>query len=148
MSAFRELRGILAGLSIGLLVGWMIWGLEGPVRSGWAEGPRDTETLLVIVVDGPGSLDVVRRAVSSDRILASSQAGLAIAPQRLVVTALEAAGPLLTRAGWQDRPMEIFDLGRPLREAPAGDQRLARIASLVSKPTLSRGEAYLLLGSL
>ena len=104
--------------------------------------------MLVIVVETQGNLDIVRRAVSTDRVVASSSTGLAIEPQRLIVTSLESAGEILTMAGWQDRPLEIVDLGRRIRNDAPAAKNLEGIAALVNKPTLTRGEAYRLLGSM
>ncbi len=131
-----------------MIAGWLIWGAEKPGMPDWVGSPDASDAVLVIVVETQGNLDIVRRAVSTDRVVASSSTGLAIEPQRVVVTSLESAGEILTMAGWQDRPLEIVDLGRRIREDAPAAKNLEGIASLVNKPTLTRGEAYLLLSSM
>jgi hypothetical protein len=86
--------------------------------------------------------------VAPDRLVATSSQGLAISPQRVVVTSVEYAGDLLARAGWLDRTLEIVDIRRQSREEAPVDAKLARIASLMNKPTLTRGEAHFLLNSM
>ena len=150
MGGFRVLAGVLAGLCLGLAIGWLLWKQDTsvPAPDTWAGSLWETEAVLVIAVETAGNLEVVRRAVSPERIVASSQAGFAVEPQRLVVTKLESAGQLLARAGWQDRPLEILHVGPRVRDAAPIDERLASVASLMNKPTLTRGEAYRLLGTL
>lgn len=140
--------GILAGLCLGLCAGWLVFSGDGPAAREWAGGPFGKDAVLIVVVETPGNLDVVRRAVSTDRIVASSEVGIAIDPRRLVVTSLESAGDLLMRAGWQDRPLEIVDIGRRLREDGVAERKLDDVASLMNKPTLTRGEAYRLLSTM
>ena len=148
MDGRRDLAGALIGFCLGLAVGWLSWSGDSRAVHQWADSLQGRDAVLVIAVETQGNLDAVRRAVSKDRIVASSKTGFAIHPQRLVVTSLESAGELLTMAGWQDRPLEIVDVGRRLREDDVADKQLESIASLMNKPTLTRGEAYRLLRSM
>jgi hypothetical protein len=140
----------LAGLLLGLGLGLLLFRAEADLPS----MPRveiarafDQEAVLIVAVETPENLAVVRRAVSADRLVASSEHGFAIEPRRLVVTRLERAGDLLGKAGWSDRPLEIVHVGPREREsAQAG--RLSDVAELVDEPTLTMGEAYRLLGTL
>jgi hypothetical protein len=148
MRGRQDLRGLLVGLCLGLTLGWLLWSGHGPEIPRWAGGLRGADTVLVIVVHSRANLEAIRRSVSPDRIVARSEAGLAIAPQRVVVTSLELAGDLLTLAGWSDRALEIVDLGRRSRNEAAGNKRLSRVAALMNKETLTLGEAYSLLSSM
>ena len=141
----------LTGLSVGLFAGWMLWGdpvdVELAVPSVAVETPWQGDAVLVVAVETPENLEAVRRSVAEHRVVASSEEGFAFEPHRLVVTRLEATGPLLGESGWNDRPLEIVRIARRDRDA-APDPRLAELAELVSKPTLTRGEAYRVLGSM
>ena len=61
---------------------------------------------------------------------------------------VESAGELLMLAGWQDRSLEIMDVGRSLRNGDAAKENLDGVASLANKPTLTRAEAHQLLRSM
>jgi hypothetical protein len=148
MDGRRYLSGGLVGLCLGLMLGWLLWSEHEPEIPKWTGTPKGADAVLVIVVETQQNLEVVRRSVSPSRVVASSRGGLAITPQRVVVTSLEHAGELLTTAGWPDRPLEIVDIRRQSRKDDPVDQRLARIASLLNEPTLTRGEARLILDSL
>jgi hypothetical protein len=114
----------------------------------WAESQQNADAVLVIVVGTRENVEVIHRSVSPDRIVAHSDTGLAIAPQRLVVESLESAGEILTIAGWSDRPLEILNFERRQPENNGADEKLTRINSLMKKPTLTQGEAYFLLNSM
>jgi hypothetical protein len=141
------LAGILGGVCLGLTAGWLLWRSDGvgvPVGvPEWTGGPWQPEPVLVIAVGTRESLDAVRRAVAPERIVASAEAGFAVEPRRVVVTGLEDAGDLLSRAGWSDHPVEIVDLGRT-RDGVAPDDPAARVASFLDVRTLERGAALLL----
>jgi hypothetical protein len=135
--------GMLGGACLGLLAGWLLWKSDGVAAPAWTAGPWREETVLVIAVGTREDVDLVRRAVAPERIVASTQAGFAVEPRRLVVTDLESAGVLLARAGWSDHSLEIIDADRMRGDAPA-DERVSRIASLLDAQTLSRGVGTLL----
>lgn len=144
----RVLAGVIAGLCVGLAAGWLVWKRDTASSATWTSSLLGSEPVLVIEVETRRSLDIVRRAVSTDRVVASTETGFAVEPQRVVVTSVEFAGELLAMAGWQDRPLEIIEIGRRIREDTSTDTRLSNVASLMNKPTLTRGEAYLLLNSM
>ncbi len=148
MGRKRDLAGVLVGVCLGLAVGWLVFRGEMPSTPEWVGSQDGTDAALIIVVETQANLDMVRRAVSTDRVVASSSTGFAIEPQRVVVLSLESAGEILMMAGWQDRPLEIVDVGRQLDKDTAAAGKPTGIASLVNKPTLTRGEAYLLLSSM
>ena len=148
MDGRRDLAGVLIGVCLGLLIGWLLWSGDSRAIQQWAGSLQGKDAVLVIAVKTQANLDAVRSAVSKDRIIASSQTGFAIDPQRIVVTSLEFAGELLTMAGWQDRPLQIVAVERRLREDDGADKKLTDTASLMNKPTLTRGEVYRLLKSM
>jgi hypothetical protein len=119
------------------------------------EEPR----VLVLVVQGPNELHQIRRAISPDRVIASSRNAFALAEGRIVTTRIEAAGPVLSDAGWVDRELEFVDardarlLGAPGSAAeaassggadpvPAATQRdPSDLSDLYAKDYLTVGEA-------
>jgi hypothetical protein len=148
MGERRCLYGILIGLCFGLTSGWLLWSGHGPNIREWAESQRNADTVLVIVVGTEANVEAVHRSVSPGRIVAHSDSGLAVTPQRLIVESLESAGEILMMAGWSNRPLEIVDIkGRP-REDNVVDEKQARNNSLMKKATLTQGEAYFLLNSM
>jgi len=106
-------------------------------HSGAGRASVPSEPVLVVVVEGAAERDAVRDAIDAERIVASSADGFAVREGRVVVSSLEAAGPLIQRAGWTDASFEIVKPGaRPVAGAPA-----AGLDPLYSKPTLTLDEA-------
>ena len=148
MCRWRDLGGVFVGLLVGLTVGWLLWSGGASTAQSWAANLGHSDAVVVIAVETEQNLDRVRRSVSSERILVNSDTGFAVEPQRIVVTSLEFAGEILAMAGWQDRPLEIVYVRRRARTDEEEDEQASRIAALVNKPTLTRGEAYVLLNSM
>lgn len=154
MAKSRGLGGMVAGLAIGLVTGWLSWGEGVASAQEWIGSARTQNSVLVISVETEQRLADVRQAVKQQRVVASSEAGFALESQgveRVVVRSLESAGEILAMAGWQDRPLEIVAIGRRVRSVDDSDSKTdqaTRIATLANKPTLTRGEAYLVLKSL
>jgi len=115
--------------------------------------------VLVLVVQGPNELEQIRRSVASDRIVSSSSDAFAVAEGRIVTTRIEAAGPVLSEAGWVDRELEFVD-ARDVRLLSSGgsgsddSQSIGRqslpaaaqtdpsdLSDLYSKDVLTVGEA-------
>jgi hypothetical protein len=106
-----------------------------------APPPRDG--VMIVVVRDDAAVRMVRDAVDPDRIVANALDGFAVREGWLVVSAPEAAGPLLALAGWSEAALEIV---RPaprgtLPPAAAPGAQPGRLASLLAKPTLTVDEA-------
>ena len=172
----REHR-FTAGLVLGLAGGWLLAlglpALGDLMQSGReklerpdVQASRSSEpSVMVIVVGTRGRVASVRKAVSSDRILAASENGFAIQGRRLIAVSLENVGGLLTQAGWENAPLEILTAskrgrtgggptgGRP-GEGPQDTDRssaqaeAAILADLMNKPTLNYLEAQRVLSLL
>ena len=168
----REHR-FTAGLVLGLAGGWLLAlglpSLGDLMQSGReklerpdVQASRSSEpSIMVIVVGTRERVASVRKAVSSDRILAASENGFAIQGRRLIAVSLENVGGLLMKAGWEDAPLEILTAsrrswiggGRP-GEGPQDTDRssaqaeAAILADLMNKPTLNYLEAQRVLSLL
>lgn len=173
----REHR-FTAGLVLGLAGGWLLAlglpALGDLMQSGReklerpdVQASRSSEpSVMVIVVGTRGRVASVRKAVSSDRILATSENGFAIQGRRLIAVSLENVGGLLMKAGWEDAPLEILTASRRNRtggswtgggrpgEGPQDTDRssaqaeAAILADLMNKPTLNYLEAQRVLSLL
>ncbi len=168
----REHR-FTAGLVLGLAGGWLLAlglpALGDLMQSGReklerpdVQASRSSEpSVMVIVVGTRGRVASVRKAVSSDRILATSENGFAIQGRRLIAVSLENVGGLLMKAGWEDAPLEILTASRtgrrggdrPGEEPRAADRSSAQaeaaiLADLMNKPTLNYLEAQRVLSLL
>ncbi len=115
--------------------------------------------VLVLIVRDRNELDQIQRAIAPDRIIASSRDAFAVVEGRIVTTRIEAAGVVLSQAGWVDRELEFLDTPdlRRLRMAgaesgtsqpDAGDapptaapEEPADLSDLYAKDTLTVGEA-------
>ena len=127
---------------------------EGPdvaASMGWVES---TEPVLVFEIPQPGALARVRGAISDDRILWEGEAGFALERARIYVRDLKDAGPMIARAGWVDRPIQIVGLGMESEpgasegESGSGwtpERRAQRLRELIHKPTLTRAEQVFVL---
>ncbi len=145
---FLQLGAVLA-LLVAITIG-VFEGREVTARLGMSQ---QAAPVLVFAVSKAKNLARLRSVVEPDRIVGESDAGMALAGGRLYVTDVSAAGPLINEAGWVERPIEIVTLGED-GEGEGGDgsgsgaspeERLARLRSLVNKPTLTRGEQIFVL---
>jgi hypothetical protein len=114
-------------------------------------GLSEKDPVLVFVIPGIENARRVRAAIASDRIEWKGKEGLALAGGRVVALNLDDAGEVIEGAGWIDRPIQIVRLENPdpaqasELEAGSDEGRLARLRSLVNKPTLTRGEQMFVL---
>jgi hypothetical protein len=114
-------------------------------------GVAEQDPVLVFVIPSVENARKVRAAVAPERIALQSQKGLALMGGRVVALNLDDAGDVIEEAGWVDHPIQIVRLEDP--EPAEGEQfesgsdeaRLARLRSLVDKPTLTRGEQMFVL---
>jgi hypothetical protein len=111
------------------------------------------EPVLVVFVEGPREVALVRAAVSDERVTAENANGFALREGRIVAAGTDAAGEIVTSAGWIDRKLTLM---RARKQSPK--QRTAvrgqweasglapeRLAELLSKDQLSYAEASELL---
>ncbi len=129
----------------------------------WLAGPG-SEPVLVVLVGTRNNLKNVRAAISDERVIAETADAFALVEERIVAASAEAATAPLNLAGWVDREIELvavpMDGGRKWasnrsRAGKGGSsgasgatddpEKAARIAELMSKPTLTSGEAMTLL---
>jgi len=114
-------------------------------------GVTEKDPVLVFVIPSVENARRVRAAIAPERIALQSQQGLALMGGRVVALSLDDAGDIIEEAGWVDHPIQIVRLEDPGPEEgeefePGSDEaRLARLRSLVHKPTLSRGEQMFVL---
>jgi hypothetical protein len=115
--------------------------------------------VLVLVVQGPNQLEQIRRSIAGERVIAASRDAFALAEGRIVTTRIEAAGPVISEAGWVHRELEFVDardvrlLGaagsaaEASREAeedhlpPAAQRDPSDLSDLYAKDYLTVGEA-------
>lgn len=144
--------GFQAGLLLAILVASSFAVLEGETfakQLGWLE----EDPILVFVVPLAESALRIRAAVAPEAVVWEGEAGFALASGRVVASSLERAGEIIKGAGWVDREIQIVSLDAdPNERATAGSSDPAsseatreRLAALVNKPTLSRGEQVLVL---
>ncbi len=106
------------GFSIGALVaGGLVyllyvsppsWNLPS-VRSLLARAPiAVVEPVVVLVVGTPENVEIMRRAVNRDRIVASRKNSFALDQGRIIAASVDDAGESVTAAGWVERPLEII----------------------------------------
>lgn len=131
------------------------WAPEWNSGAAVAEAP---DAILVVLVPDTDGVDAVRRAVSADRIVASSAGAIALREGRIVAASRDAASELIGRAGWMDAPIQMLapgtrDAERPNRDsarpnravartnAAAFDEREAELNELAKKPMLSQADA-------
>jgi len=143
----------LASMTLGALIVATMLAFEGPnlaKRIGLAE----EEPVLVFVIPGVENARRLRAAIAPERIVWQGKQGLALAGGRVLALNLDAAGDVIEFAGWVDRPIQIVRLEDPHREegeeskGASRPERLARLRSLVNKPTLTRGEQMFVLSAM
>ena len=111
------------------------------------------EPILVVFVESPREVARVRAAVADERIAAESPNGFALREGRIIAAGSDAAGELVSAAGWIDRKLELMRARKQSpsrRTAATGEQGIGglapeRLAELLSKDTLSYAEASELL---
>ena len=118
-------------------------------------GLVEKDPVLVFVIPGVENARRLRAAIAPERIVWQGADGLALAGGRVLALDLDAAGDVIEIAGWVDRPIQIVRLEDPQREedtelegGASREERLARLRSLVNKPTLSRGEQMFALAAM
>lgn len=117
-------------------------------------GLAEEEPVLVFVIPGVENARRVRAAIKPERIVWQGKEGLALAGGRVLALNLDSAGDVIELAGWVDRPIQIVRLDDPQPEQDAAsdgasrEERLVRLRSLVSKPTLSRGEQMFIMSAM
>jgi hypothetical protein len=132
-------------LAVALLAPWALHAAQ----AGWTRlrSREEGRPVLVIVVGDPGAVARLRAAVAPERVVATADDGFALQEGRVVAASLEAAGPILMAAGLGRRPVEVWSASSmrgpdPLRPTP---KRTGLPQGLASKPTLTLGEALMLL---
>jgi hypothetical protein len=141
MRTQRAIVMTLVGLLLGIAGVWLLSNGSQSVIPGWRTVASAGEPVLILVVGSPAKVAGVEREVSADRVLASSEDGFALREGLLVVSSIDRAGPLLMRAGWRDKPIEIVDTQRARKPAESGASGGDRMAELINKPTLTLAEA-------
>lgn len=134
----RRVALVLA-IPLVLYVAWA--GLGRSPREGQGAAPLPDETVLVIVVKRPGDLAAVREVIEPERIVANSLDGFAVREGRVVVTSVEAAGPLLSLAGWAEAGLEIVHVEARATPRAADSPGGADLGGLYGKATLTLPEA-------
>jgi len=149
------LTGTVASIVLGSGLLWIGPRLDGGLRSGF-RSPE--QPVLVFLVASRRGVERVEAAVDPARIVAATPDAVALVEGRVVATSATAVSEPFMAAGWADRPVELFDLprgdgpadGGPRQEpgTPPDPVQREKLAELMNKPTLSRGEALLVLRSL
>ncbi len=114
-------------------------------------GAFETEAelpVVVLVVGTPENVDIMRKVVGSERIVASTRSAFALEDGRIIASSLETVGEPVTAAGWVDRPLEIVAPPKRWREPSAALEKESGGASPGAHPELSQSEALLLLNQL
>lgn len=112
-----------------------------------------SEPVLVVFVEGPREVALVRAAVLDARIAAESANGFALREGRIVAAGSDTAGELVMAAGWIDRKLTLMRARKQApqarttaaRDGSTGGMEPERLAELLSKDTLSYAEASELL---
>src|SRR5262245_7585551 len=81
--------------------------------------PWLSEPVMIVVVSA-ADVENVRDRIDDDRIVASAADGFAVRERWMVVANVEAAGPLLSQAGWTEAELEILKAGPRPRGTPSG----------------------------
>ncbi len=124
---------------------------ELPRLADWLDEAFEAEPdspVVVLVVGTPENVDIMRRVVGSERIVASARNAFALDSGRIIASSLEVVGEPVTAAGWVDRPLQIVAPPRR-RQVPSGAREKEEPrASAGARPQLSQSEALLLLNQL
>lgn len=137
------LMGIFVAASVGALA------LRAHVRAGGGGPGLPSQPVMVVVVKSAADVDKVREAIDDERIVASTGEGFAVREGRIVVAGVEAAGPLLSQAGWTEAKLEIVKVGaRGAGPSDGGAAPRPGLEGLYGKSTLTLDEALRALQSL
>ena len=104
--------------------------------------------VLVFFVRSPESVARVRDVVADERIVAELPIGFAVREGRIVTTGADAAGHVLTAAGWSDRPLEIFEPAPQLPQWQSRKRDGPDLGALASKSHLTQAEAMAVMNAL
>jgi hypothetical protein len=136
----------VALLVLGIPLGLFLASAFGRAGGSDAQGatPLPSGPVLVIVVERPADLAAVREVIAPERIVANSLDGFVVREGRVVVGSIEAAGPLLSLAGWVEAELEVVHVDA--RQSPSGASAQARapgdgLSALYGKATLTLPEA-------
>ena len=140
------------GAAFAGLVLFAVLSLEGK-DIGQSLGVFEEDPVLVFTIPHPQHFERVRKAIADDRVVQETETGFSLSGGRVYVMDVGDAGGLIKTSGWIDQPIQIVSLGMddgdPSDEPPAPkmtrEERLAKLHSLVKKPTLTRGEQYFVL---
>ena len=138
----RILIGVLLVASVGALA------LRAHSRAGGFGPSLPSNPVMVVVVKSKADVAAVREAIDDERVVASTEEGFAVREGRIVVAGVEAAGPLLSQAGWTEAQLEIVKVGARPEPAVGGGAPRAGIGDLYGKATLTLDEAMRVLQSL
>jgi hypothetical protein len=116
-------------------------------------GGSGEEPILVFLVGSREGVEIVKRAVDPERIVVETPDAIALVEGRMVATDAHAVSQPLMDAGWSDRSLELLSVPRDDgRRRRGGEQpseadaaRMARLTELMNKPTLTSGEAMVVL---
>jgi len=104
----------------------------------------DQAQVTVVIVGSAKKVAQVRAAVAKGEVVAESGSAFALRRRQVVAASYEDVGPLLTRAGWQESSIAIWDLAReapPQTRGGAAPSKKGGLADLVNKPILNELEA-------
>ena len=109
--------------------------------------PDARPPVLVFLVRTPESVASVRDAVARERLVADLPMGFAVKEGRIVATGTDAAGIVLTAAGWDDRDLELF---QPAPQLPvfSNGKKAPGMAGLTKKSHLTQAEAMAVINAL
>ncbi|GEM_PF-3293388 len=146
---FFQLGAAFAGLVV-----FAIAALEGEDIAQSVGLIEEDEPVLVFEIPHPQHLASVRHAIADDRVVEDREIGFSTQGGRVYVQDVAQAGDFIETAGWVDQPVQIVGLGMDTKEEDESsgeaspmtrEERLAKLQSLVHKPTLSRGEQLFVL---
>ena len=141
---------LLAGLAALVVACCGIAVLERPV---WLPVLGREDPVRVLLVGSRHGVGLLKGAVDPARIVSASADAVVLEEGRVIAASAEAASAQLVAAGWVGRRIEIVSIGRADRGAAIPDSQhrtldeaqLRHIAELMQKPSLTRGEALLVM---
>ena len=98
--------------------------------------------VVVMVVGTPENVEVMRRAISKDRIVARRKNSFALDEGRIIAASVDDAGEAVTAAGWVERPLEI--IAPPRAQQPDASSE-GGAEPRIHAPRLTQAEAMHLL---
>jgi hypothetical protein len=156
MSLHRQAFGRAIGIALALVAASALLLKDrqpaSAARALWEEFTGAEKPVLVILVGDATRVAGVRNVVGSERVVAESHEAFAVKERRIVAASPEDVGELVARSGWTKARLEIVDTGRVREKPPSSLPRVQpeweKIAHLIEKPTLTVGEARLVLDAL